>query len=780
MMKPSLNILDALVTSVLGAAAHNKDDAVAPVAVLWPDEKREWEKLIPGLRAKLPLLLVFGGYDKESRIGPAIWLRCVLAGKVPEAVVPDGAVPVVYLPGVSRATLRATEECPPELKPLAELQYRGVFWSQQNAKDWTVAAFLQAGKGGLGLSLAKDAATAASLKRALERLVDVPVTELAAKAAVAPLDSEFFDQFVSDDPVDDLLSWLSDPKGTRAKWDENRWETMCGRCKNDYEFDPEKDGELEGGRLLGTRTKPAWKTAWKRYTVAASRYPRLIELLRKAKPQTGLFSGDPAETWPQDNDAEEAELRKALAGLEGVSPAISRKTLGGLEAKHGGRREWVWAKLGRSPLATALGSLSALAETTASPLTGATTTDMANAYTGGGWRADAAALGALASVSRTEDVGAVRTALEAIYVPWLRDAAELFQTRVKTHALPGADENRLGPVASGTCIFFVDGLRYDVGQRLRAALEAKQAEVKLHWHTSALPSVTPTAKPAISPVAKHIMGMTPGEEFSPSVAADAKDLNTDRFRKLLTTEGYQVLASSETGDPTSIAWTEHAVFDQTGHNEGIGLARRIDEIIGGLVARVESLLAAGWQEVRIVTDHGWLLLPGGLPKADLPKYLAATRWGRSAAVKTTSSVEFPCFHWHWASDVRIACPHGIDCFIAGKEYSHGGLSVHECIVPQLSVHGAIAGGAGAKIEQVKWSGLRCRVKVAGPASGCSVDLRDKAADSATSLSGIKTVGKDGTATLLVENDGREGTATNLVLLDGAGSVLEKMPVNVGG
>ena len=35
--------------------------------------------------------------------------------------------------------------------------------------------------------------------------------------------------------------------------------------------------------------------------------------------------------------------------------------------------------------------------------------------------------------------------------------------------------------------------------------------------------------------------------------------------------------------------------------------------------RVESLLAAGWREVRIVTDRGWLLLPGGLPKTDLPK-----------------------------------------------------------------------------------------------------------------------------------------------------------------
>ena len=70
-------------------------------------------------------------------------------------------------------------------------------------------------------------------------------------------------------------------------------------------------------------------------------------------------------------------------------------------------------------------------------------------------------------------------------------------------------------------------------------------------------------------------------------------------------------------------------MDKTGHAEGIGLARRIPELIGDqLVQRIESLLAAGWQEVRVVTDHGWLLLPGGLPKSDLPKYLTATRWRR--------------------------------------------------------------------------------------------------------------------------------------------------------
>ena len=45
----------------------------------------------------------------------------------------------------------------------------------------------------------------------------------------------------------------------------------------------------------------------------------------------------------------------------------------------------------------------------------------------------------------------------------------------------------------------------------------------------------------------------------------------------------------------------------------------------------------------------------------------------------------PCFSWFWAEDVRIACPPGIDCFMAGEEYNHGGLSLQECVVPQIVI-----------------------------------------------------------------------------------------------
>jgi len=778
-------VFEVLLVSIPKAADYNRDDVVQPAAILWPDEKREWERLLPRLRLTLPHLLTLGPYDAATRTGPAIWLRCVLAGKLPELAFPPDAIPIIYLPGMSRSTLRATDECPPELRPLSELQYRGVFWSQHNGKDWTVSAFLQAEKGGLNLRLARDTATQDAIRRSIEKLADVPVVDLEATAATRSLDGHDFDALLVDDPVDDSLSWLANPKGVRARWqaEPGRWEALRSRCKNDYGFDPDKDGELRGAELLGLNAKPAWKNAWKRFATAPARYAGIVDLLRRAKPRPkggDLLGKLTVEFWPQDNEADEASLRQSLHDLTSLPVPSARKRLRDLDADHKRRREWVWAKLGRAPLTDALRHLKTLADATDAPLMGATTDDVIRAYTTQGWPTDLAVLDALAAVSTHDDRAAVVAAVQHVYTPWLRDLAEQFQECVKQTPLPGRNVARLKEVSPGTCVFFADGLRYDLGQRLKDLLEAKGLVVQIHHHTAALPTVTPTAKPAISPVASKIAGLTAGEEFRPSVAHDQKELTVDRFRKLLDEGGFHVLGGGETGRPDGRGWTESGNLDQSGHQEGLNLARRVREHLDGFVERISGLLEAGWQEVRVVTDHGWLLVPGGLPKADLPKYLTPTRWGRCAVVKPSAALDYPSYSWFWSEHVRVASPYGIDCFVAGKEYSHGGLSVQECVVPQLVVRHGKKAGLSAKITQVRWSGLRCRVMIGGDFAGCSVDLRDKPADPGTSVAGAKPVGADGNVALVVPDDSREGSSTTLVLIDSSGSVVEKMPLVVGG
>ena len=124
---------------------------IAPACILWPDSECQWGGAIETLLTKLPELLILGEYDPEKHTGPAIWLRCVIAGKTDDLKLPCERIPIIYLPGVSRQDLRAVESIKDKLKPMAELQYRGVIWSQVNSKDWTVLAFLKSDQGGLGL-----------------------------------------------------------------------------------------------------------------------------------------------------------------------------------------------------------------------------------------------------------------------------------------------------------------------------------------------------------------------------------------------------------------------------------------------------------------------------------------------------------------------------------------------------------------------------------------------------------------------------------------------------
>jgi hypothetical protein len=109
--------------------------------------------------------------------------------------------------------------------------------------------------------------------------------------------------------------------------------------------------------------------------------------------------------------------------------------------------------------------------------------------------------------------------------------------------------------------------------------------------------------------------------------------------------------------------------------------------------------------------------------------------------------------------------------------------LQECVVPQIVIRPGGAATISAKIESFKWTRLRCRIKVEGTFDGCKVDLRDKAADPATSIAEeTKVVGSEGLVSLVVkpDMDSREGTASLLVLLDPAGNIIEKTPVTVGG
>ncbi len=168
--------VDALVAS-LAATVVSGDGMAFPVAVLWTDGDAQWAELVSRLRSEQPGLFTLGAYDPETRTGPAIWLRCVVDRTLPEVWPATAEPPILYLPRVDRQVLRAAGDCPPELQPLVELQYRGAVWHQRNGRDWTVEAFLTSDDG-CRLDIARDALTKAAMMRVLPRLADVPLDAL--------------------------------------------------------------------------------------------------------------------------------------------------------------------------------------------------------------------------------------------------------------------------------------------------------------------------------------------------------------------------------------------------------------------------------------------------------------------------------------------------------------------------------------------------------------------------------------------------------------------------
>ena len=768
-------VIEALVGSLEAAAKYNPNDVVHPYTVLWTDHDAQWQPIIPQLRRLLPQLLTFGEYQPNQRIGPAIWLRSVVDRGLPEIELPEGVTPIVYLPGVSRQELRAVEECPDSLKPLVELQYRGACWNQKNGKDWTVEAFLVSEEGGLGLDVARDATTRRAMLGALAELATTSVDRLKGKH----LEAEDFDKLFSDDPAKDLLVWLGEPEAVKSGWKSGRWRAFKSRCKADFKFDPDKDGELVGAELLGRREDP-WAAVWERFTESPLLYPGVPDLLIKAMP-SDLFI-DPS-SWPQNNENEEEALRQSLLAMEESTPTKARERILELDMSHGPRREWVWAKLGQARLANALGHLAELAEGTATKLGGASTAEMAKLYIDAAWEVDSAALSAMAAVKSSADSQAVSKALNAVYRPWLESAAEHLQTLAEKDPLPGHDGQGLEDllVESGGLVLFADGLRFDVSQRLVERMRSKGWSVTLSTRWAGLPTVTATAKPAVSPVTKGIKGLSLGEDFLPATADGEQPLTTDRFRKLLATAGYQYLRTIEPGDSSGRGWTENGELDKLGHSLQGRLAGRVEEQVDLLLERIEFLLDTGWREIRVVTDHGWLWLPGGLPKVDLPKYLTASRWARCAAIKGGSKVEVPTVKWHWNAHERVAVAPGIACFGAGNEYAHGGLSLQESLVPVIRITaGETAAKTAAKIGDISWVGLRCRVQVETAAPGLSVDLRSKVNDPSSSVGKVRPVDANGAASLLVADDELEGTLAVVVVLDASGHVIAKLPTIIGG
>ena len=680
-----MQLIDYLAEQLRNSANYNSAVQIAPAAILWTDIECQWQSAMPSIKQFLPELVELGEYKPEQRMGPAIWIKCAIAGVLDDCELPKDKTPIIYLPGVSRKELRAIEQCPDPLRPLAELQYRGCWWAYNTAgRDWSVGSFLTNPKVGLALDVAKDKKTQEAILKILPDLLETLDESLRGKK----LEAQDFINIVMDDPAKDILGWLNNPEAKQTLWKDSKWPIFKQACSDNFSFDPEKDA-IGSVLLKLCEAEGEWQTVWQRFKDTAHNLPLLVEQLKLIQPFGLAFT---ASHYLAENFKDENELAAKLQEFTNKEASAVKGQIVSLFATHADRKTWLWYDLGLSPWLTILEQLALVVEHTKIAFTGPSVDAMAMTYQERFWQADAAAIQSMAVAKDINQQQIVADILALIYTPWLEQVSLNFQNLVRSEGYPGksggsreVNESTAQYTAGSQVVFFVDGLRFDTAKILQQKLDKLAVSTALKTNWCALPSLTATAKAAVTPVAELLSGAQENDNFTPMLAATGSEFSAYHLKKSLADKGWQYLDGLETGEPAGTAWVQTGDLDNMGHKQQMKMPLSIDAILDDVVARVDGLLKAGWQHIRIVTDHGWLWVPNKLAEASISKNIVKKRLARCAILKDnidTAELKVP---WHWNENVTVAMAPGIAGYVAGDYYNHGGLSLQECLTPVINI-----------------------------------------------------------------------------------------------
>jgi hypothetical protein len=779
-------LIEGLARALMNSAQTFGAGKEWPAALLWPDPERQWFAAFAELRRRLApqdaALYAHGDYAPDEGIGPSIWLRCLIESPgAPNlrGAIPQGALPVVLLPGISWRALRDPITLAKDLHTLVEMQYRGdVFRQRRQARDWTVATFLRDPDQGLGLKVATDSRTDEAARRAVPAMIDLPLDGWRER----PLSAEDFDGLLVDDKERDLLRWIASPDAVRAAKDTATWSALRDQIKRDYGIDVEQKGALQTAVERLARRSGAWRKVWNRLADSPQQFRPVCERIREVTQQKqgdlplDLREGDPVAN-PHDNATAEKILAQNLSELSGLSSRAAAEKVIVLEERHRPRRDTLWARLGEAPLAAALEHLARLAAAIERALPGDDLASLASSYAQDGWKVDEALIETIAAAGTREDV--VARAAGALYRPWVDALARRF--RAAYEAAGHAARPSPLSIELGTLVLFVDGLRMDVGRAVAERLSTEGAQVSPSWRLAPLPSVTPTAKAIVTPVGDSIGGRGKVEGFLPLEVSSGKPATLDVLRKAMLARGIQVLDRASTTPPektTSIGYAECGNIDSDGHAMGLRLAAQLQTEVTRICDYVQALKTAGWSRVRIVTDHGWLLMPGGFDPIKLPASTVIAKGCRAAILQDEAAAELASLPWHWDKTVRIAVPPGAEAFRAGEVYTHGGLSPQECVIPDITVGGESVTAVALSIKAISWRRLRLTVELNGEPTDVTIEVRRKERDPASRVDVGATI-EGNRARLTVSDEVEEGVPVLVVLIDRHGSVIDARATRVG-
>lgn len=769
------NLLDHIKSAIANAKLFNSNQVVAPKVILWPDPEKQWLSIIDTLRAEIPAFLTFGPFLPEQNQGPAIWIKCMVNRALPEADWAEEEIPLIYLPGIAKADFKNIEEASNFLQPLMEYQFTGNLWLQENGKEWTILAFMENEDQGLGLNIARDSATKYALIKSLPNYVHEDKSYYKGQ-----ITADFLNQKLVPQVIPNLLKWMEGGDEALTALTKDELEAFKDIIRNKYELNLDYSLVVDFALNLG-KQKDSWANVWQYFANAPHKYPRIIKYLDQATPTdlgTGMFKL-PEESWPSVNAKKERELENALKKLTKKTPMEAHKALNEIWEEHKIRLQWIWAEMGESPFAISLPYLQQLSELSRKTYENSSMDGLTRYYKDEGYKIDSALRNLALTGSSKEHREMVSNMTALFYSPWIEKLTLKFQELAKEDFNDIIDLEHAKVIENAEFLLFVDAFRYDLAIEFCDHLP-NNFEIELNQSWSALPSLTATSKPSVSPIASMLSKDSSIKEFQPNFLSGSP-CNTHYFRKELKEINVEYISStSEIVDPKTKYWMEIGDIDKKGHQEQSEMFKRIPDLLTELKETITRITDKGIKKVTIVTDHGWLLLPGGLPKVELHKDLAETRWGRCAEMKEGAKTDNLQLPWTWNPNKFIAYAPGISFFKKNEEYAHGGLSIHECMTPLITITTKTEiKTSKALIEEYKWIGMRLQINTLGTLEKeFNLDIRTKRESPESSI--IEgSIKKDGLDWKVIVNGDYEGQAGYLVLLDPEGIIVDSKLIEIG-
>ena len=267
-------------------------------------------------------------------------------------------------------------------------------------------------------------------------------------------------------------------------------------------------------------------------------------------------------------------------------------------------------------------------------------------------------------------------------------------------------EKVVAPVSGPIAYFWVDALRYEMGDELAGQLEGS-GEIILRPAVAALPSATKVGMAALLPEAAKSFDVVCEKDKMTSRIEGTLLADLPARRKFLKARqpqlveldlyallqmGSKKLQGKIAGAPLLVVRSQE--IDSLGEGASDFLARQVmDTLIGNVARAVRKLAAGGVEHFVIAADHGHLFNreKGDDMKVESPggKIIELHRrfWAGQGGAVPAGSIKVSGCELGYDSTLDFIFPTGSGVFKAGGSlsYHHGGTSLQEMVIPLLTI-----------------------------------------------------------------------------------------------